>query len=351
MEVDLLEDEPRVIRLALRVPAPARMSVPQVLATTILRDELRALLLRRAVGVIDAERSLLAILDEGDLVELVDQVLRHRLGQDGVRLLEGAPHDLNLQALCVVGRVPGEEGANISLELLIRVLRPHEAHPQDGGRRSAHQAWAVRRELQRGLLLLGAPSASAQDLPQLMARTGVVPVPTSLEVPELHQVTRKDLRGLRDDVVLVLWDPDVVPVRVALGRRLQAEAQRAHKHVLAATAIAHAHAGVLGEVLAAAEHLPSAEVRAEALLHNGQKVLLARPMEALQEVRAAKHPLDLCLALAELVRQQRVVDGPSLQDLARAAALLPQLLQVGEAAPAGTLDGHTLCRGPGRRGC
>mmetsp|Transcript_112507 Transcript_112507/g.350650 ORF Transcript_112507/g.350650 Transcript_112507/m.350650 type:complete len:280 (-) Transcript_112507:636-1475(-) len=161
LHVDGLQAEARRVRLTPRVPTPAWVRVAEVLTAAILGDKPGALLLRGAVGIVDTERPFPAVLDKNGTVELVDQVPGHGLGQDGVRFLESAAHNLQPEALNMRGRMPAKECTHISLELLVRVLGAHQTHPENGCRGPAHKANPVRRKLQRLLLALCAPTARA----------------------------------------------------------------------------------------------------------------------------------------------------------------------------------------------
>merc|ERR1719362_750380 len=77
---------------------PTWMRVPQILATTVARNPFGAFLVWRTVGIFDAYRALLTILDERHPVQPVHKISRHGNSQDCMRLLELALDNLNLHA-------------------------------------------------------------------------------------------------------------------------------------------------------------------------------------------------------------------------------------------------------------
>mmetsp|Transcript_89938 Transcript_89938/g.254751 ORF Transcript_89938/g.254751 Transcript_89938/m.254751 type:complete len:536 (-) Transcript_89938:927-2534(-) len=297
-EVHALQLEARPLGLPARVPAPARVRVPQVLAPAVLRDPLGAPLPGRAVRVVHADRSFLAGLEEGQPVQPVHQLLGHGRSQHRMRLLEGPAHDLHPQALHVPRRVAAQEGPHVGLQLLVRVVRPQEPQPEHLGLRPAHEAGSVRGQLQLRLSRLRAPAVLRQD--QLELRTGQASGGRRRR-GESHNVPWQDLRRRRDDIILALWHPNVVPILVRLTGRLGAQAERAHQHERAAPAVPHRDVGALGKVLARTIHLATAQVRAEADLDDRQEVLRVRAVETLQRIGfPAKAKLQLQLVLAEL---------------------------------------------------
>jgi hypothetical protein len=122
--------------------------------------------------VVDANCTPLPTFDEGEHVQLVDEVAWHGIRQVNVCLLECASDYLQLHPRSVLGCMTQEEIANVILELLVAVVRVQKSKPKNRCRRSTHQAWPIRGHFQCCFLLLGRPIAHSKDSIKFLASQG-----------------------------------------------------------------------------------------------------------------------------------------------------------------------------------
>mmetsp|Transcript_33836 Transcript_33836/g.110715 ORF Transcript_33836/g.110715 Transcript_33836/m.110715 type:complete len:287 (+) Transcript_33836:633-1493(+) len=169
-QVDLHEAVAGLLRGAVLVAAPAGVREAQVAAAAKTCDPPGALLLGRAVDVVDADAALGSGLHDGEAVQAVHEVPRYGLLELDMCLLVLAARDVHPESGRELRRVHGEEGTNVCLELAVLDIGMQVAHPQCVGAGHAHHAWAIRRHMRHLALDLRAPPRQAQCSRELGGR-------------------------------------------------------------------------------------------------------------------------------------------------------------------------------------
>eukprot|EP00445_Apocalathium_hangoei_P003832 CAMPEP_0203857290 /NCGR_PEP_ID=MMETSP0359-20131031/10648_1 /ASSEMBLY_ACC=CAM_ASM_000338 /TAXON_ID=268821 /ORGANISM="Scrippsiella Hangoei, Strain SHTV-5" /LENGTH=313 /DNA_ID=CAMNT_0050773975 /DNA_START=11 /DNA_END=950 /DNA_ORIENTATION=+ len=287
--VDLHEAVAGLLRGAVLVVAPAGVREAQVAASAKTCDPPGAVLLGRAVGVVDADAALGSGLHDGEAVQAVHEAL-------GM--------------------------ASWSWTCAFLYLPLHECLPRAGGPRHWHASspstlrwcWACSSRMgdSQAHASPGARSSCSTKTSSKLARARGKALPRSNYMAETNDVLWQNLIRLRDDIVLLVRHPDVVAILVRRCRRLVAQAQPTNEHVPATVAVPLGHRWVLCEVLACAEDLPGTATSIEASLRDGQDTVGTRPVEALELIGLpAQLGLQILATLVVEVGEQRVVHDPS----------------------------------------
>lgn len=252
LKVNPLQSITGIVRLLRKMPAPTCMGETEILSSAVVSNHFGTLLLWRTFDVFDTDHMLNSVLVEKQRVQLVHQAIGNWFRQNDLGFLENSSDNLHLHISGVLACMALHECPNIGLELLIRAVRVHQAHPQTLCKWAAHQAWTCWRQLAAHLLLLCGPHSSTQGLFELGTDQGAA---IAARRAEFDNVLCQYLLWPGDHVVLHVRHPNVITVQICSSGGLQPESETAHEHVLTASAVAHGDIGAFGQIFASAKYL------------------------------------------------------------------------------------------------